>query len=252
MPGKVDVFNLGDQGVDLVNPATHAADGSLVSAQNAIVNTKDAAHGLSKRPGLRLLSMAGAGGGIIHALTAVPFWDADVVTYEDPGAPPTPDAPYEPGAPFDPGAPLVSTHRAHVYLAADFTVATATDTLIPFTAEDYDVGGLHDNAVNNSRITLVESGWYLIVAQASWYQNSTGRRSLKLFVDGQQEAIGELTSGSDAGVGVSHQVATFGYLTAGQYIECTVKQSSGGNLDMIGANRVFTSLKVLKLPFVAT
>lgn len=241
MPGKLDVYNLGDQGVDLVNPATHAADGSLVAAQNAIVNTKDAAHGLSKRPGLTLLTLGGAGGGIIHALTSVPFWDTDVVP-----------VPYEPGYPFDPGAPIVSSHRAHVYLAADFTVVTATDTLVPFTAEDYDVGGLHDNAVNNSRITLAENGWYLIIAQASWYQNSTGRRSLKLFVDGQQEAIGEVTSGSDAGIGLSHQVVTFGYLTAGQYIECTVKQSSGGNLDMIGANRVFTSLKVLKLAFVAT
>lgn len=74
MPGKINVYNLGDQGVDLVNTPAHTPDGALVTAQNAIVNVLGAQHGLSKRPGHTKLNTVAAAGAIL-AICPIPFFD---------------------------------------------------------------------------------------------------------------------------------------------------------------------------------
>lgn len=146
----------------------------------------------------------------------------------------------------------VSTHRAHVYLSASININNATPTVVPFDSEVYDVGDLHDNSVNPSRITIAESGWYLVVAQASWATSSGGRKSIKILVDGTIEGIGEVPDAGDSGQAISHPAVTFIYIAAGSYIQAEVRQDSGGVLALLGGNKAFAHLKVMKMPFVET
>lgn len=144
----------------------------------------------------------------------------------------------------------VSTHRAHVYLSTSINVSNATPTVVPFDSEVYDVGDLHDNAVNPSRITIVETGWYLIIGQASWATSSGGRKSAKILVDGTVEGIGEVPDAGDNGQALTHPAVAFCPINAGSYVQLEVRQDSGGVLAALGGNKAWTMLKVIKLPFV--
>ena len=77
MPGKLDLYNLGDQGVSLVPSPVHAPDGSYLAAQNAHNNVQGAQHGISKRPGLAKMTATAASGAIL-AFAAIPFIDPAV------------------------------------------------------------------------------------------------------------------------------------------------------------------------------
>jgi hypothetical protein len=62
MPGKLNVFNLGELGVNVDKSPIHTDDGELRSAKNAIQDPFGVAGGIRKRPGLiKLNSTAGAG-----------------------------------------------------------------------------------------------------------------------------------------------------------------------------------------------
>lgn len=73
MPGKLNLYNLGDLGVDLADSPVHAGDGSYTTAQNASVGLNQGQHGLRKRPGLTLFTSGGAMSGSVLAWIAVPF-----------------------------------------------------------------------------------------------------------------------------------------------------------------------------------
>jgi hypothetical protein len=49
-----------------------------------------------------------------------------------------------------------------LYHSVDQTFASALDGAIAFDHEVFDVGGMHDNVTNNSRITIVTAGYYLL------------------------------------------------------------------------------------------
>lgn len=62
MAQKLNVFNLGQLGVDLVDSPIHTADGTLLSCQNAIISTDNDELALRKREGfVKINSIAAAG-----------------------------------------------------------------------------------------------------------------------------------------------------------------------------------------------
>ena len=72
MPGKLDLYNLGDVGVKLVDSPVHAADGSYTSAQNVSVSLVRGQHGIRKRSGLALLTGTSMSGSVLSIIN-VPF-----------------------------------------------------------------------------------------------------------------------------------------------------------------------------------
>jgi len=68
MPAKLDVFNLGASGLNLVDSPVHAEDGSLTLAQNAVVNIVDGEPGVAKRPGMAKLSTTASGSSLVAVL----------------------------------------------------------------------------------------------------------------------------------------------------------------------------------------
>lgn len=74
MGGKLNLYNLGDIGVDVVASPIHSADGSLVSAQNAQIEEVQGEHTIGKRAGLALLTSTPMSGAVL-AIGNIPFPD---------------------------------------------------------------------------------------------------------------------------------------------------------------------------------
>lgn len=74
MAGKLNVYNLGDLGIDLVGSPIHILDGALTQAQNAAVSQHQGEHGLKKRFGMtKLNATALNSGAAIVSIGSVPF-----------------------------------------------------------------------------------------------------------------------------------------------------------------------------------
>jgi hypothetical protein len=65
MPGKINLFNLGSIGVDIVSSPLHSLDGSYVSAQNAESSPTDEDESIQKRGGLSRFSTGSLGSAVI-------------------------------------------------------------------------------------------------------------------------------------------------------------------------------------------
>jgi hypothetical protein len=118
-----------------------------------------------------------------------------------------------------------------IYNSAVQTVANATASLVSFNSEYFDTNGFHDNATNNSRITIPtgKSGYYLITASLGYNFNATGFRETKILLNGSQL---QATYNLVTSVGYTTQTfACVANLTAADYIQLTTYQSSGGSLD---------------------
>lgn len=65
MPGKINLFNMGSIGVDIVSSPLHSLDGSYVSAQNAESSPTDEDESIQKRGGISRLSTGSLGSAVI-------------------------------------------------------------------------------------------------------------------------------------------------------------------------------------------
>lgn len=74
MPGKLNVYQLGEIGINLVESAIHVKDGTLLSAQNAQLAPIDGDGAIRKRDGMAKLNAVAAAGAIL-AGCAVPMTD---------------------------------------------------------------------------------------------------------------------------------------------------------------------------------
>lgn len=144
--------------------------------------------------------------------------------------------------------------QARVYKSANQALTTAVIAAASFDVENYDVGPLHDNAVDNSRMTVPANGagYYLIIAQASFEARpaAAGRVGVYIYKNGSERvAIQEeiCDNGGDAGLGLSIQCSAIIPLNVGDYVELWARQDSGGNLNLLGGTDDLTSLTVFRI-----
>jgi len=117
---------------------------------------------------------------------------------------------------------------------ANQSVANNTLTAVNLNAEDTDIGGLHDNVIQPSRITIVSGagGSYHFLAQVAFFANATGIRQVYIYKNGSPIA---------SSVNVSASVTQDSYIqcsvddeaSVNDYYEIFVKQTSGGALDVL-------------------
>lgn len=62
---KLNVYNLGSVGIDIVNSPLHVEDGYLLNCQNAQVSPHDADLSLKKRDGMAKVNSVAAAGSLI-------------------------------------------------------------------------------------------------------------------------------------------------------------------------------------------
>ena len=110
------------------------------------------------------------------------------------------------------------------------SIPSATWTVVNFDTESYDTSNWHDNAVNNSRITLDRTGFYEMSGLSSWASNQNGTRYMAFTLNGSR--IQHLPDDSPSSALFSHHYADIRQFTAGDYLELSVYQDSGGNLNL--------------------
>lgn len=121
-----------------------------------------------------------------------------------------------------------------LFNSSDPSIANNTSTSLTFNSESWDTDGFHSTVTNTSRITIPtgKGGKYLVTAKIEWYSNSTGARSIAVLINGGN-AITQFNT-SAASVAQSLVVTTMANFSAGDYIEMSAYQTSGGSLGAYG------------------
>ena len=117
------------------------------------------------------------------------------------------------------------------------TISNNTDTMIAWDVETFDVGGYHDNATNNTRITIPsgKAGYYQINTTLSFSGNGTGQRCITLAKNGTNRAYNlNIIRAVNAGGYTSVFYSDIVYGAVADYFEISTFQDSGGDLNIIG------------------
>ncbi len=125
------------------------------------------------------------------------------------------------------------------------SIPNNTTTVLTWDLETYDTDGMHDNVVNNSRITIQTPGKYLVWANADFLSNATGVREISLFLNAARVAI---TTQGVVSIGTRPSFITMRVmdLVASDFVEVLVFQTSGGSLDLISTgSAAFGAIKIL-------
>jgi len=113
------------------------------------------------------------------------------------------------------------------------SIANNTDTVITFAGTDtFDTNGYHDPAVNNTRFTIPsgKGGYYLVTGNWGFASNATGNRECYFNLNGSFGFNGGGISAQPTSATVGTYSAIVN-LSAGDYIEMYVNQTSGGALN---------------------
>jgi hypothetical protein len=123
------------------------------------------------------------------------------------------------------------------------SIPNITGTPIPWDSEQWDTDAMHDNVVNNTRLTCSTAGLYLVIGNISFITNATGFRTCSLKKNGttlvcwngQNAIVGDSTYGSIVGL-VD--------LSVGDYVEVYAYQNSGGTLTLVGTGSWFQAVRL--------
>lgn len=119
---------------------------------------------------------------------------------------------------------------------------------VNWNAESFDIGEFHDNASNNTRLTVPETGIYQINALIAWETNGSGDRLLSVLKNGTLTQLSD-TKTPVTGSSTTQSISGMLELAAGDFIELSVFQSSGSELDLISTIPMqFSMVKVSQLP----
>lgn len=124
------------------------------------------------------------------------------------------------------------------------TIPNNTATTLLWNSEEYDTDGFHSTTTNTSRLTVPsgKGGYYLVTFAQSWAPNATGLRAYRILKNGSIYRLGTDYIGNST-VYVGNRITCIVPLSAGDYVEAVVRQTSGGDLDCfndgVGSNPIF-------------
>jgi hypothetical protein len=112
------------------------------------------------------------------------------------------------------------------------SVANATETALAMNAEvGTDPWGMWEGVTNPTRITVPLDGWYTFTGWVSFAANATGIRGVKVRQGGSTSLAVHRVSTASAGTTELTVVSGPVSLSATNYVELTVEQTSGGALN---------------------
>lgn len=138
---------------------------------------------------------------------------------------------------------------ALVTLGSDHAVASGSNTVIGWDAESYDTDGIHDNTVNNSRLTVpVGASKVIVSAQVRWDSNSSGTREILLYKNGSGTYAGRPFQHIEAQADRTVQsfVSPVLAVTPGDYFELVAWQDSGALRNIESHAATWFSLQVIE------
>jgi len=114
------------------------------------------------------------------------------------------------------------------------TISNNTETALSFDAENYDTDSYHDNSTNPTRLTVPATGIYLITGAIYW---TSAINSATILLGIKKNASDWIAIQNQPETGAGNQgfvIATIASLTASDYVELRVHQSSGSSKDVTG------------------
>ena len=126
------------------------------------------------------------------------------------------------------------------YRTADQSIASGGFTALAPDGELFDTDGMHDPAVNPSRLTATTAGYYVVTAGISWAFNATGQRVVRIgknggTTQGAEDARQAITTGA---ANTSCTTSAIVKLAVGDYVEAYGFQDSGGALNATAGARL--------------
>lgn len=126
-----------------------------------------------------------------------------------------------------------TTHdECRVYNSVTQATVTGTPLTLGFDREDSDTAVFHDLVTANSRLTVPRTGKYRVYANILWAINGTGFREANLVKNSTVYLHRNIIPSAGASNYTGHSLYWEGSLAAGDYVEVTVQQGSGGNLNV--------------------
>ena len=119
-----------------------------------------------------------------------------------------------------------------VYHDAAQSIPDSTETALAFNSELYDTDTMHDTVTANTKITIVTPGKYNLIGYAVFNTNETGNRWLTLCINGTRH-VGQSRVGAVSGDFTILNATAEELMAAGDYVELTVYQNSGGALNVL-------------------
>lgn len=129
--------------------------------------------------------------------------------------------------------------RCKVYRSAVYGIVTATDTMVPWNAEEWDTDTMHSTSSNTTRLVATTAGRYHVQCRIVFAANATatvGRR-LKLWLNGNAGTLcdADIVELPSSGAFTRLFCSTTVQMAAGDYVEAEVYQDSGADRSVIGA-----------------
>lgn len=129
---------------------------------------------------------------------------------------------------------ITNPPRCQAYNSSNISLTNDTSTVLALNSERYDsTGAMHDTVTNNSRVTIVEDGIYIITFLCSFAANATGDRQATIRKNGNEYLGGSEKKAASASFETGMQVTVHELLYAGEYVESVAKQDSGGALNVL-------------------
>ncbi|MEX1185326.1 MAG: hypothetical protein WEA80_01895, partial [Gemmatimonadaceae bacterium] len=124
-------------------------------------------------------------------------------------------------------------NRCRLTNGSNWAIPNSTIVTLSWNTETYDNGGLHDNATSNTRITVPtggDVGVWILTAQISWDNNTTGYRNLTIRKNSTTNlAVARHAPFSSSSIGLVHSLTAYDDAPAvGDFYEINVQQDSGG------------------------
>lgn len=124
--------------------------------------------------------------------------------------------------------------QARVWRSTNQSITNATRTAVSFDTVAYDLGAPSDQWAGGTptRLTCVVPGLYHISGAHQWAANATGGRQAELRLNGTTFLDADIDINAGATQETNHTDTDF-RLAAGDYVELTVFQNSGGALNTL-------------------
>jgi hypothetical protein len=129
-----------------------------------------------------------------------------------------------------------AVERAYLSLNAGEVITTGVNTAIPWDVEDVDVGNLVDLGAQPTRITIVNTGFYLVTGNVGWDTQTTGYRIVQLYVNGGA-SVPATSMVPTVPVTTDQCISWMGVLTAADYITLQVLHNQGGDATVQSGSR---------------
>lgn len=142
----------------------------------------------------------------------------------------------------DPLTWMLETPTIKVQRSGNDSVLHQTIEAIQWNSEIWKDGITHSNSTNNTRLTIVDPGEYLVVCNLEYAAASGGQRRCDLAINGTTAGVGSRWFGSESmeptSASLVSQLSVAGMVRArtGDYIQCLVYQSSGASLNVTASS----------------